>query len=170
MRFGPHSEESKTKMSETKKKNFQNRTEEQIRNDKARYEQRSTNPENGKRISESKKGKTNGQLGYKRSKASLLRMSQSQLGHNRGKGYVHTPEAKEKYKNAQQTRIYTIQSPSGEIYDVIDFRDFCFRNNICPQRLKNPKFIGKAMKFNKNIKNLNTVGWKTMSIKNMKLE
>jgi hypothetical protein len=67
--------------------------------------------------------------GRKHTEESKEKMSKSRMGMN--KGVKHTEERKNKLRNSKCKYVYTLISPEGEVFEVINANQFCKDNGLC---------------------------------------
>ena len=67
--------------------------------------------------------------GRKHTKQSKEKMSKSGKGKN--KGIKHTEERKNKLRDSKCKYVYTLISPEGEVFEVINANQFCKDNGLC---------------------------------------
>ncbi len=125
---------------------------------------RTLNDEHKQKISKTLTGRDSWMKNKKHSLESLLKMSESQKNRIRKPASKHSAQAKANNKNAQLKFIYTIISPTAEVFSVIDLKHFCHVHNLPYQRLANKSLIGKPIKDSGHIKNKSHIGWMTDSV------
>lgn len=116
------------------------------------------------KISQSLKGKKTPFNGKKHSDKSLLLMSLSQQARVRKPAAKHSPKAVENNRAAQLKFIYTLKSPDGSTFKIVNIKQFCFENGLSIGPFNDGlKCIGKTFKDDKRLKNKNIIGWTYIS-------
>lgn len=124
---------------------------------------RKLNDEHKQKIAATLTGKDTWMKNKKHSDESLKKMSDSQKSRIRKPASKHSPKAVENNRNAQLKFIYTLQSPAGDIFKVVDLKQFCKINNLSYERMRNIKYIGKICKDDKRLTYKSMIGWTLLS-------
>lgn len=115
------------------------------------------------KIAASLRGRTTWMKGKTHTLESKEKMSSSQKERIRAPASKHSQLAIENNRAAQQKFLYTVESPSGQQFKIIDMKKFCQINDLPYHRLADKKQIMKPIKDSGHIKNKQHVGWKTVS-------
>ena len=161
----PKSKETRMKMSKSKKgvKLGSPSLEARANMSKAQKGKTISN-ETKQKISKTQKGRKTAFYGKTHSDKSLLLMSLAQQSRIRLPAPKHKPEAIENNRNAQLKFIYTLKSPDGTIFRVINIKQFCHENCLSLGPFNNGLTnIGKTFKDDKRLKNKQMIGWTYIS-------
>jgi len=70
----------------------------------------------------------------------------------------------ENNKKAQQKFIYTIKSPTDNIFEISDLKGFCVSNQLPYDNLRGTFKTGNPIKNHGNLKLKNSIGWQCIAI------
>lgn len=121
--------------------------------------------EQRQKISASLKGKIPAFKGKRHSEETLKKISEKTKGlPSAFKGKKHSEEAISKNRESNLKKIYTIKSPTGEIFKIRDLKGFCSEMDLPYDTLRKSYLKEVPIKDHFNLENKNAIGWQCIFI------